>query len=187
MKEKLLSWGPLAALATFNPLIYILIIAMLPIVELRGAIPVGINALSLPWWQVFLVSFIGSLLPAPLVILFFEKFLSSLKKKHWLPKLTKWLDKKFSRKAAELAAKADDGVVDQSETKKIKRMEAIKFWGVVVFVAIPLPGTGVWTASGIASLIQMPFRKALAAVALGDLIAGVIVLALSVGGKLLFS
>lgn len=156
MKEKLAAiFAPLAAV---NPLVYVFIIAMVPVIELRGAIPLGL-AIGLDFWTVFLVSLLGSMFPAPFLILFFEKVLTWFEQKGWCPKLFVWIDHHF-----------------RAKSEKIGRWQ---FWGIMIFVAIPLPGTGVWTASAIASLIKMPFRKALPAVLLGDLIAGFIVLGLS--------
>ncbi len=156
MKEKLAAI--FAPLASVNPLFYVFVIAMVPVIELRGAIPLGI-ALGLDFWTVFFVSLLGSMFPAPFLILFFVKVLDWFKEKNYFPRLMTWLDSHFRAKS--------------------EKIGAWQFWGIVIFTAIPLPGTGVWTASAIASLLQMPFKKALPAVLLGDLIAGFIVLALS--------
>lgn len=156
MKEKLAE--VFAPLINLNPLVYVFVVAMVPIIELRGAIPLGI-ALGLDFWTVFLISLLGSMFPAPFLILFFTKALAWMQKKGWFPKITAWIDHHF-----------------QAKSEKIGKWQ---FWGIVTFTAIPLPGTGVWTASAIASIIKIPVKKALAAVLLGDLIAGLIVLALS--------
>ncbi|MCL2110582.1 small multi-drug export protein [Microgenomates group bacterium] len=180
MKETIL--GIFEPLAQLNPLLYVLIIAMVPIVELRGAIPVGI-AMGLPWWQVTGVAMVGSIIPAPFIVLFFKKFMDLAREKKWFPKLIGWLDKKFSKAHREFEAKIDDGKIDAREAKQIKGLERAKFWGIMIFTGIPLPGTGAWTASGVASIIEMPPKKAVGAVALGCLMAGVIVTIISLLGK----
>lgn len=156
MKEKIAAI--FAPLATLNPLVYVFVVAMVPIIELRGAIPLGI-AMGLDFWTVFFISLIGSMFPAPFLILFFEKALTFFQEKGWFPRLFAWIDRHF-----------------RAKSEKVGRLQ---FLGIVLFTAIPLPGTGVWTASAVASLIKMPFKKALGAVLLGDLIAGLIVLTLS--------
>lgn len=156
MKEKLAQI--FAPLINLNPLIYVFVVAMVPIIELRGAIPLGL-ALGLDFWSVFLISLLGSMFPAPFLILFFEKILTWFQEKGWLSSIFNWVDHHF-----------------RAKSEKIGRWQ---FLGIIIFTAIPLPGTGVWTASAIASLIKMPFRKALPAVLIGDLIAGFIVLGLS--------
>ena len=139
---------PLLAL---NPLIYVAIISMIPIVEVRGSVPIGIAVLGLPWWQVLIVSILAATLPAPFIVAFFSAFLNFLKEKKWLPWLTKFLDKKFAGKETAFGLS--------------------KFWGIAIFTAIPLPGTGGWTASGIASLIKMDWKQATLAVLVGNCIA----------------
>ncbi len=156
MKEKIAAI--FAPLATLNPLVYVFVVAMVPIIELRGAIPLGI-AMGLDFWTVFFISLLGSMFPAPFLILFFEKALIWFQEKGWFSRLFAWIDRHFRAKS--------------------EKIGNLQFWGIVLFTAIPLPGTGVWTASAVASLIKMPFKKALSAVLLGDLIAGLIVLGLS--------
>lgn len=166
-------------LKNLNPLIYIITIAFVPLIELRGSIPVAIamnfSPLSAWWWSI-----VGSILPAFLVIPFFSWTLNYLKTKQYFPKLTAFLDKKFSSKT-EVVAKQQAQV--SASDKAAWKKALLKFWSIVIFVGIPLPGTGVWTGSAIASIIKMPFKKAFLAVLLGDALAGVIVLALSVGVK----
>lgn len=166
-------------LKNLNPLIYIITIAFVPLIELRGSIPVAIamnfSPLSAWWW-----SLLGSMLPAFFIIPFFAWVLNFLKTHQYLPRLTAFLDKKFSSKAQQVAKQQEQvNTSNKAEWQK----ELLKFWSIVIFVGIPLPGTGVWTGAAIASIIKMPGKKALLAVLLGDALAGVIVLALSVGVK----
>jgi len=180
MREKLLAiFAPLRAI---NPIFYVLTLAMVPLVELRGAIPVAI-ALGMSWWQAYLWAVIGSIIPAFFVIPFFAWMLDYLKQHQYWPWLTNFLDRHFVAKAEQVACQTQD--IDCSD-KSAWHKELLKFWAIVVFVAIPLPGTGVYTGSAIASLIKMPFAKALWAVFLGDIIAGAIVTALSLGVFSLF-
>ena len=101
-----------------------------------------------------------------------------MKQYHYCPWLTTWLERKFASKANQVAG--NQAAIDNSN-KKSWQKELLKFWSIVIFVGIPLPGTGVWTGAAIASMIKMPFIKALAAVFIGDLLAGIIMLAISLG------
>ncbi|MBQ6436470.1 small multi-drug export protein [bacterium] len=180
MKEQLLNiFAPLLAL---NPIIYVIIISLVPLIELRGAIPVAI-ALGFSPWEAFLWSVIGSIIPAFFVIPLFAWVLDWLKQKELFPALTNFLDKHFTTKAEQVASQNE--AIEQGDQAAWKK-ELLKFWAIVVFVAVPLPGTGVYTGSAIASLIKMPFRKAFFAVLLGDIIAGLIVTAISMGAFALF-
>lgn len=175
MQEMLLSsfeW-----LKNLNPIVYIVVIAFVPLIELRGSIPIAIALNFAPlhalWW-----SLIGSMIPAFLVIPLFAGALQLMKQHHCCPWLTAWLERKFASKANQVAG--NQAAIDNSN-KKSWQKELLKFWSIVIFVGIPLPGTGVWTGAAIASMIKMPFTKALGAVFMGDLLAGIIMLAISLG------
>ena len=175
MSEKLLTL--FAFLAQINPVVYNLVISLVPLIELRGAIPAAI-ALGMSPWQACLWSIIGSMIPAFFIIPLFDWALKFLEARHWLPWLTDFLNRKFVTKAEKVAAQNDQ--VDQSDISAARK-ELLKFWAIVIFVGIPLPGTGVYTGSAVASLIKMPFWKAFLAVLLGDIIAGIIVTFISIG------
>ena len=176
MKEQLLAlFEPLKNL---HPIVYTLVIALVPLIELRGAIPAAMALGGLSAWPAFLWSVLGSMIPAFFVIPLFAWALKFLKERHWLPWLTNFLNRHFVQKAEKVAAQQEE--ITGSD-KKSWQKELLKFWAIVVFVAIPLPGTGVYTGSAIASLIKMPFWKAFLAVLLGDIIAGLIVMSLSAG------
>jgi uncharacterized membrane protein len=163
-------------LINLNPIIYVIIIAFVPLIELRGSILAAIWCLKMSAGQALGWSLLGSILPAFVVIPFFAWSLSFLEQRHWLPWLTRFLNKKFVTKAQKVAAQNEAiALSDRSTFKK----ELLKFWAIVIFVGIPLPGTGVWTGSAVASLIKMPFPQAFAAVLLGDIIAGVIMTAVA--------
>ena len=135
----------------------VLLCSMIPIVELRGAIPVGWFAFDMPWWLVYMLAVIGNLIPVPFILLLIRKVLE-------------WMGKSkvrfFNRLAGWISRKAD---------KNIDKIQKYGFWGVCLFIAIPLPVTGAWTGSLVAATIKMNFWKALLSALLGVMIAGVIV------------
>jgi len=146
--------GAGAALVTF-------IISVIPVIELRGAIPVGIG-LGLDPWACFFLAVIGNFLPVPFIILFIRRIFAWMKRKS---KFLGGIAKKFEERA-------------RSRWKTVQRTE---FIALLLFVAIPLPGTGAWTGSLIAALMDMRLKKSLAAIAAGVLIAGIIVTLVSTG------
>ena len=146
----------------------VLFCSMIPIIELRGAIPMG-ALLGLPWWQSYLLSIIGNMLPVPLILLFIKAVLKWManSKVNFFNKLGGWIQRK--------ADKNHDKIAKYS------------FWGVCLFVAIPLPMTGAWTGSLVAAMIDMKFWKALLSCLIGVLIAGVVVTLITYGAVAIFS
>lgn len=142
-------------------LLYILGISMVPVIELRGAIPVGLS-LGMPFWTVFLTALIGNLLPVPILILFTRQVFE------WLRKKSPLLERFVSRMERKAEAKRE--LVDR-----------YKFLGLFILVAIPLPGTGAWTGSLVSAVFGIDLRHALPAIALGVLTAGIIVSVISYG------
>ena len=136
-------------------LLYIMLIAMAPVIELRGAIPVGLG-LGVNFWAAFVAAFIGNLLPVPFLILFTRKVFT------WLQTKNQLMDR-FVRKMEKKAA---------SKEKLLKKYE---MFGLCLLVAIPLPGTGAWTGAMVAALFNIRLKNAFPIIALGVLIAGVIV------------
>ncbi len=134
--------------------------ALLPVLEVRGAIPVGI-ANGLDAWTAYIVSVIGNMLPIPFLILLTRKIIEWLKKHNILVKFTSWLERKGAEKG--------------------EKVQKYSFWGLLILVAIPLPGTGAWTGALVASLLDMRLKNALPAITLGVLIAGGIVMAVTFG------
>ncbi len=143
----------------------ILIVSAIPIVELRGAIPLGILAYQLPYLEVYFLGVLGSLIPAPFILLF-------------IPAILKWM---ASTKAFGSLAQW----VIRKGMKKSDRLVRYEFWGLFLFVAIPLPGTGVWSGCLAASLLGLDFKRSMLAVTLGTMTAGLIVSSLVAGGLLL--
>ncbi len=133
--------------------IKLIIISMLPIIELRGAIPVGV-LLGMPPIESFLISVVGNLIPIPFIILLGRPIFNWLKKTKLLAKLMEKLEKRIEKKADSVMKKAA--------------------LGLYIFVAIPLPGTGAWTGALIASMFDMRFKYALPSIALGVITAGII-------------
>lgn len=137
-----------------------LVTAMMPILEIRGAIPVGV-ASGLDPWLAFAVGFVGNMLPIPILILLTRKIIEWLKKHNMLVKLTAWLENKGSKGA--------------------QKVQKYSFWGLFILVAIPLLGTGAWTGALVASLLDMRLKRALPAIAMGVAVAGLIVLLVTYG------
>ena len=132
------------------------IISMLPVVELRLAIPVGVS-LGLPVWKAAIISVIGNLLPAPFIIAFIRVFMEWLRgKSKTMQRFVAWLEKK-------------------GRSSKAERVRRYQFWGLLVLVAIPLPGTGAWTGALIAALLDIRMKRAMPPIVLGVLIAAVLV------------
>lgn len=130
------------------------LISMVPIVELRGAIPYGVTA-GLNAWLTFALAVVGNMLPIPFILLFIRKIFDWMKR---YPKLAK-IAEKFEARAAKKS-----GTVKKSETI-----------GLCILVAIPLPGTGAWTGALVAALMNMRIKRALPTIFVGVLIAGLVV------------
>jgi uncharacterized membrane protein len=137
--------------------------SMLPIIECRGAIPLG-WALGMPWWQTALFSIAGNLLPVPFILLLIRAVLSWMRKSrvNIFSKTAAWLDRKIEKHKGAI--------------------EKYSYWGVVLFVAIPLPGTGAWTGTLIASMLELEPKKSFLAAALGVLGATAIMTVISYCG-----
>lgn len=131
------------------------IMSMVPVIELRGAIPIGVGY-GLDLWFVVFLAIVGNFLPVPFIMLFIRKIFA------WMRKVSK----KFS------------SIVDRMEEKAAKHTDKVTkygFWGLLILVAIPLPGTGAWTGALVAAMMEIRFKTALPAIFLGVLVAAVIV------------
>ncbi len=135
--------------------------SMLPVVELRGGLPFGI-ALGLDLPHAFWAAVIGNMLPVPFLIAFTHRIFVLLR--HHIP-LLEGLIHKLELRAAE----------------KGELVQKYEFWGLLILVAIPLPGTGAWTGALVAALMDLRLKWALPAIAVGVLIAGGLVLAMTMG------
>ena len=144
--------------------LWVFLVSMVPIIELRGAIPIGVG-MGLPLWHVYVLSIIGNMLPVPIIFLFARKVLEWGKDKKVIGKFFTFCLEKGHKGGLKLKEKAGRGL----------------FWALMLFVAIPLPGTGAWTGTLAASLLDMDFKQSTAAAALGVLVAGVIMGVASTG------
>ena len=136
------------------------LLAMVPVIEVRGAIPVGVAGGLRPL-TALICAVLGSMIPAPFIIILLRKVLEFLRKKGYCPRFVHWL---------ETRARKSGSVVQR-----------YSLLGLFLLVAIPLPGTGVWTGSLVASLLNMRCRRALPAIFLGTVVASVIMAIVSYG------
>lgn len=146
--------------AAYANYVYVFLISVLPIIELRGSIPVA-AALGLDPFISYIVSVVGNLIPVPFILLFITHFCEFLKKVKYLQKFPLWLEKKVAK--------------NEGKITKYKN------WGLFLFVAIPLPGTGAWTGALVASFLGYKFKDAFLSILAGVLFAGVIMTAASYG------
>lgn len=143
-------------------IIKVLLMAAAPIGELRLALPVAMHTYNYSWQAAFLVSVIGNLLPIPFVLLLLDPVARIASKVKLLDRLIQWVFSYTGRRSDE-----------------VKKYEGV---GLMLFVAIPLPGTGAWTGAIVAYLLKLNFWYAFVSIALGVVIAGVIVTVLSILG-----
>lgn len=130
-------------------------ISMVPVIELRGAIPFG-TAHGLDVWTSTVVSMLGNMVPVPFIILFIRKIFDLMRK----------ISPRLDRLVRHFEEKAD---------KHVETVNRYRFWGLCVLVAIPLPGTGAWTGALVAAMLEMRLKSAIPSILLGVVIAGLIV------------
>ena len=139
--------------------------AMVPVIELRGAIPYGAGLAGLPIWQAALLAVLGNLLPVPFLIIFTRDIFAWLRKKS--PKL--------------------NSIVERMEQRADRKKDVVlkyEFWGLMILVAIPLPGTGAWTGALVAAMMDMQLKRAFPAIALGVVVAAFIVTWVTYGASI---
>ena len=132
------------------------VMAMVPVIELRGAIPYGAGIAGLPIWQATLIAVLGNLLPVPFLVVFTRDIFS-------------WIRKKSDQL---------NNIVQMMERKADRNKDVVlryEFWGLMILVAIPLPGTGAWTGALVAAMMDMQLKRAFPAIALGVVAAAFIV------------
>lgn len=144
----------------------VILTAALPIIELRGAIPVGIS-LGLSPIHATILAFIGSIIPVPFILFTIRPIFNYLKTTKTFKKLVQKL-------------------TDRSMSKNSRKVQKYGVWALVLIVAIPLPGTGVWSGSLAAALLDMRFKYAFPAILVGNLIAGILIMIISQGAFSLF-
>ena len=141
-----------------------LLMAMVPVIELRGAIPYGVAVADLEIWQAALIAVIGNLLPIPFLVVFTRDVFACMRKK----------------------SERLDRIVVRMEKKADKNKDVVlryQFWGLMILVAIPLPGTGAWTGALVAALMDLQLKRAMPAIALGVVIAAIIVTWITYGAS----
>ena len=148
----------------FSKYLIVFFISMVPLVELRGAIPVS-QGFDLPIIRSYIICIVGNMLPVPVIYLFARKFLEWGQDKKFIGGICSFFLVKGQKAGEKLEAKAGKGL----------------FVALFLFVGIPLPGTGAWTGTLAASLLDMKFRDTVIAVMAGVLFAGLIMMALSMG------
>lgn len=160
MKEALIGWFVETLGGKVGKEIIVFLISMVPILELRGGlIAAGPAILDVPMWEAIPICIIGNIIPVPFILLLITKIFDWLKNTKTFRPMVEKLEKKAMSKSANI--------------------EKYEFWGLVIFVGIPLPGTGAWTGSLIAALLGVRFRKAFPAVVLGVLLAAFIMTVIS--------
>ena len=138
-----------------------MLVSMLPVAELRVGIPFGV-AIGLPVWAAFLAAIIGNMLPVPFIIVYIRRIFQWMRER--MPRLNHLVDR-LERKAH----------------LKGRRVNKYKYLGLMILVAIPLPGTGAWTGALAAAFLDMPLRRALPSIFIGVVIVGTAVSVLTSG------
>lgn len=159
MAETIANWFVTNFEGTMARELIVFIVSLLPILELRGGIIAGF-AMNMEWLPTFVIAYIGNILPIPFILLFIRYIFKLLKRTPL------------------------HGVVEWCETRAEKKSDTIRkyaYWGVFLFVAVPLPGTGAWMGALISVLLNMDPRKTFPVIMAGVLTAGIIVSILSFG------
>ena len=149
---------------------WVLLISMLPLIEIRGALPYAVFW-GLPLVPSIIVAVIGNMIPVPFIFLFARKVLEWGKDKKYIGKFFTWCLQKGEKGGRKLEEKAGRGL----------------YWALFLFVGIPLPGTGAWTGMLAASILDMDFNKSTLAALAGVLLAGTIMLTASLMGLEIFN
>ncbi len=142
------------------PELTIFIISLMPILELRGGM-IAARILDVNFYEAFAICYVGNMLPIPFILLFIKKIFEWLRRFKFFEKIIVRLEAKTER-----------------NKQKVLRY---KSWGLLVFVAVPLPGTGGWTGALMAALLGIDFKRSLPIIALGVFIAGLIMSLLTYG------
>jgi len=144
----------------FGKELIVFLISLMPILELRGGL-LAASLLGLPPLRSYFITVIGNIIPVPFILWFINAILDWMRNSKHLSKVAKWLDGKVH--------------------KHKKQIETYGFWGMVLFVGIPLPGTGAWTGCLIAAVLNMDRKKAFLAAMIGIIMASVIMMLISFG------
>lgn len=148
----------------FRKYLIVFLISMVPLIELRGAVPYAVG-FGLPLLPSLLVAVLGNMLPVPFIFLFARRVLEWGRNKKYIGGFFRWCLEKVEKGGRKLEAKAGRGL----------------YIALLLFVGIPLPGTGAWTGTLAASFLNMDFKKSVLYVLLGVILAGIIMLTASLG------
>jgi uncharacterized membrane protein len=160
----------------FWKLVVVFLVSMVPLIELRGAIPIAIGmGVELPEWAILIIAVIANIIPVPFIYFFARKILE------WGSTKCKWKTfKKFCNFCLKKGEKAGD--------KLLKKAGRGTYFALYLFVAIPVPGTGAWTGTLAASILKLDFKKTIISIIAGVITAGLIMLLVSLGlFKVLFA
>lgn len=146
--------------AGWNPDIVIFIISLFPILELRGGL-IAATLLDVPYLRALIICVIGNIIPIPFILLFIKQIFQWLKKFKLTGRFVNWLENKTLKKRGQI--------------------DKLGFWGLILFVGIPLPGTGGWTGALLASLLGIPVKKSSVAIGIGILLAAAIMSIITYG------
>lgn len=146
--------------AMIGKYITVFVISLMPILELRGGL-IAASLLKVPPVSAYIISIIGNLIPIPLILWFLDSVFAFMKKHKILVKFIDFCERKGNEKKGQI--------------------EKLGFWGLVLFVGVPLPGTGAWTGGLIATLLRMDKKKAFLASILGVIMASIIMMIVSYG------
>ncbi|MBU5463317.1 COG2426 family protein [Anaerotignum sp. MSJ-24] len=159
MTEQLAGWFVNNLGGVLRPEVIVFIVSLLPILELRGGILVGF-LLGMKLAPSFIIAFIGNIIPVPFILMFIKFIFKKLKKTRM------------------------KGFIEKIENKAMSKSDQVQkyaYLGLLLFVGIPLPGTGAWTGSLIAALLEMDMKKSFGIIVLGVIMAGIIISILSYG------
>ncbi|NMP37356.1 MAG: small multi-drug export protein [Clostridiales bacterium] len=138
----------------------VFLVSLMPVLELRGGM-IAARLLDMPFLRAFIISFVGNIIPIPFILLFIRKIFDFLRRYKFWEKIIKKLELRSEKKS--------DQIIKYKE------------WGLLIFVAIPLPGTGGWTGALIAALMDLRMKKCLPIIMLGVFIAGIIMSLITYG------
>jgi len=159
----ILTWLQTTAAGEF---VFTMLVSMIPVVELRGGLPFGV-ALGLTHGQALAASILGNLIPLPFIVVYIRRIFQWMRKR--LPRLDKLVD-----------------ALERKAHLKGEKVSKYKYLGLMIFVAIPLPGTGGWTGALAAAFLDMPLRKAVPSLVAGVCVAGLIVSCITYGVTAMF-
>ena len=148
----------------FKKYLIVFLISMVPLIEIRGAVPYAVG-FELPLVPSYIVAIIGNMIPVPFIFLFARKVLEWGKDKKVIGGFCRWCLEKGEKGGKKLEEKTGRGL----------------YWALLLFVGIPLPGTGAWTGTLAASMLNMDFKRSVVAILAGVLLAGTIMLLASLG------